>query len=249
MSLPPERHARPPGYSKERAAYWAVDIRVMQNWLAAKVPVHDDAEMKQWYASLAPDVQAKLTPSFRQKILGGEKRESSGDADYKAFEAGYSAEGNDQTVLADLKKQLAFWMFKHRATSEGGDSAGASEAMRQIKELASVVHDSELRAQKLGRDMGDLVPREQLETPARFIGYHLVRCADAALKQIAKAITERDPALPVITAKEIEAIGEPILLTALVFQPMVRAMESDNGAAPPDWLLAALKEGMAEVVE
>ena len=48
----------------------------------------------------------------------------------------------------------------------------------------------------LGRDMGDLVPRKDLETPARFLGYHLLRCADAALASLAKAITERDPALP-----------------------------------------------------
>lgn len=252
MSLPPDRNARPPGYSKERAEHWAVDLRVMQKWIAAGVPVHDDAEMGRWYAGLSPDVQGKLTPAFRQKITGGRGavgKSIATDADYKTFEATYSAEVGDQTVLADLKKQLAFYMFKHRAASELNDGVGASEAMRQIKELASVVHDSELRAQKLGKDLGDLVPRENLETPARFLGYHLLRCADAALNQLAKQMTERDPALPAMTAKEIRVMGEPLLLTALVFEPMKRAMEGDNGAAPPEWLLAALKAGLEEVVE
>ncbi len=226
----------------------------MQKYRKAGYPVESDEGMRSWYAGLAPETQAKLTPEFRGEILKcGASSKPPGtlatDADYKTFEAAYKPEAGDQTVLADLKKQLAFYMFKHRAASELNDGPGASEAMRQIKELASVVHDSELRAQKLGRDMGDLVPRKELEVPARFLGYHLLRCADAALSKLAKAITEREPNAPPITPEEVRRLGEPLLLTALVYDPMAKAMAGDNGAAPPDWLLAAMKDGLAEVVE
>ena len=245
--MPPPKGDRPKGYAIERAAYWNVSGRVMYKMLADGAPVDSDEGMRQWYASLSPDTQAKLTPAFRAKLVAGMPKGLSNDADYKTFEAAYSP--NDQTVLADLKKQLAFYMFKHRSASEIGDGVGASEAMRQIKELSSVVHDSELRAQKLGRDLGDLVPRADLERPARFLAYHLMRCADGALAKLAKLITERDPKLPPITAPEIRQMGEPIMLTAFVFEPMDRAMLNDNSAAPPAWLVDAMRDGMTEVIE
>lgn len=247
--MPPAKGQRPPGYAVERAKFWGVSLRVMTRLLSQGVPVDSMEAMRSWYASLPPDTQGKITAALREKIVGATGKRGKSDADYEAFIAGYSEEQGDKTVLADLKKQLAFYMFKHRGASERNNGVGASEAMRQIKELASVVHDTELRAQKLGRDMGDLVPRADLERPARFLAYHLLRCADAALHKIAKDIAERDPKLPMITAPEIRLLGEPLLLTALVFDPMTRAMEGDNGAAPPEWLVKAMKDGLTEVVE
>ena len=221
----------------------------MTKMLGNGVPVDSDEEMRKWYASQTPDTQNKLTPEFREKIIASMPKGEASSADYREFEKTYSEEKGDKTVLADLKKQLAFYMFRHRLASEKNDGVGASEAMRQIKELSSVVHDMELRSQKLGKDLGDLVPRVALEMPARFLAYHLLRCADGALWKLAKAITERDPKLPTITAPEIRALGEPLFLTALVFDPMERAMQADNGAAPPEWLVKAMKDGLSEVVE
>ena len=163
--------------------------------------------------------------------------------------ASYKAADNDPNVLADLKRQMAFFLHKHRQASEGNDSAGAAEAMRQITDLSSVIHDFEIRQQRLGRDLGDLVPRSELEHVARFIGLHLLRCADAAIASIAKVLTDRDPALPSPDAKEIRALIEPLLITNLVFQPIERAAAGTNSAAPPAWLVKALLEGRAEVVE
>lgn len=235
--------------TKERAARWKCSIRVMQKLIKAKVPVHSDLEMGRWYGGLSPDQQEKMTPSMRAEIVAVGGGSTKPDKDHKEFTALYSEEAGEKTVLADLKRQLAFFLFRHKKAAKDNDGVKVSEALRQIKELASIVHDTEIRAHKLGRDMGDLVPRADLERPARFLAYHLLRCADAALAKLAKAIAERDPKLPAITAPEIRSLGEPLFLTALVFEPMERAMAGDNGAAPPEWLMKAMKEGMSEVVE
>ena len=120
--------------------------------------------------------------------------------------------------------------------------------MRQIKELAGVIHDMELRAQKLGRDLGDLVPRSALEGPARQMAYQLMRCADAVVDQLGKALIGRDQSQP-ITVQEVKEIAEPILLNAYVLQPMVQASNGDNPGAPPPWLVSVMKEGINEVLE
>ncbi len=52
-----------------------------------------------------------------------------------------------------------------------------------------------------------------------------------------------------MTENEVRAIAEPLFLTAIVFQPMVRALEGDHPARPPSWLVAALRAGVDEVVE
>lgn len=246
-----------PPTARELALRWGISRRVADEWRADGVPLESDDGTVAWFTGLDPNLQARKPPAFRKKIAAiraakkGPATVSPGDdAAYKAFEAKYeSEENNDQTALAVLKKQQAFYLAKHRAASESDDEATASSAMKQIKELSSVIHDMELRAQKLGRDMGDLVPRKDLETPARFLGYHLLRCADAALTSLAKALTERDPSLPPPTAEEIVALGEPLFLRAVVFDPMQRATAGDNEAAPPAWLVDALRDGMTEVVE
>lgn len=248
------KHTRPKGFTEERAKFWGVSVRVMQLWLRKDVPVDDPAKMIAWYAGQPVAQQNKLSAGFRRRITE-ERLRTAGqsaavDPEYREFDAAYSA-GNvsDQTILADLKKQAAFYQFKQRACSQRNDHAGASAALNQLKDLSSVIHDMELRAQKLGRDLGDLVPRKILEAPARVIGYHLLRCADATKSEIVKALTVADPAAAPLLPEEIASRIDPILLSAYLLKPIERAAQGDNSAAPPDWLVAALRAGAAEVIE
>ncbi len=251
------KHNRPAGFTDERAKFWGVSARVMQIWLNKNLPVEDTAKMIAWYAGLPVAQQNRLSDGFRKRVTEEHmKLSQSGsksgpiDPEYAAFEKDYSA-GNvsDQTALAELKKQAAFYQFKQRACSQRNDHAGASAALNQLKDLSSVIHDMELRAQKLGRDLGDLVPRKTLEEPARFIGYHLLRVADATTAELVKALTVADPASPPLLPEELAARIEPILLNAYVLRPIERAADGDNTAAPPDWLVAALRGGADEVIE
>lgn len=250
------KHTRPPGFSAERAKFWRVSLRVMQIWLRSNLPVESTEKMIAWYASLPAAKQMKISPKFQRRVTelrlqrDGGANNPAGDPEFTIFEKEYS-EGkiNDQTALADLKKQFAFYQFKQRQCSARNDAAGASDAMRQVRELGSVIHDMELRAQKLGRDLGDLVPRGSLEEPARRIGYHLMRCADASIEECIAALTRRDPTGAPLLAEEIRPLIEPILLNAFVLQPIIRAADGDNSGAPPDWLVSAIRSGAAEVLE
>lgn len=230
----------------------------MQGWLAKGRPVESTEKMIAWYAGLTSAQQSRLTQDFRSRVTelrlvrpaadGG--KSASLDPEYADFERVYQQGGiTDQTALAELKKQAAFYQYKQRACSSRNDHAGASAALNQLKDLAGVIHDMELRAQKLGRDLGDLVPRKTLEDPARFLGYHLLRCADAAREQIVAALRVSDPAASPLLPEEIRARIDPILLDAFVLQPIRRASQGDNQAAPPDWLVAALTAGASEVLE
>lgn len=226
----------------------------MQNWLNRGVPVDSVEKMIDWYAAQPAAQQNRLTPAFRARLtelrLKAEgSRGAAVDPEWEEFEKSY--QGNkpgDQTELDELKKLAAFYRHKMLVCSQRNDHAGASAAQNLLKDLASVIHDMELRAQKLGRDLGDLVPRKTLEAPARFLAYHLLRCADAAKAELVKALTVTDPAGAPLLPEEIAARLDPILLNAFVLQPIIRAAQADNAAAPPDWLVAALREGAAEVL-
>jgi hypothetical protein len=249
------KHNRPQGFTKERATFWRVSDRVMQLWLNRSVPVDSVEKMIAWYAGLPAAQQNRLTATFKARVT--ELRLASGrgsgalvDPEWASFEAEYSTGSvSDQTALAEMKKQAAFYSYKQRLCSQRNDHAGASAALNQLKDLSSVIHDMELRAQKLGRDLGDLVPRKTLEEPARFIGYHLLRCADAVCAEISAALTQGDVTGARLTAEEIVQRIDPILLNAYVLRPIERAAAGDNTAAPPDWLVAALRAGAAEVIE
>lgn len=227
----------------------------MQRLLAQGVPVDDVGKMLAWYAALSAASQAKLSKPFRariteERIKATNQSGAVGDPDWAAFEREFkSSEASDHTVLAELKKQFQFYSFKQRQCTTRNDAAGASEAMRQIKELGSVIHDMELRAQKLGRDLGDLVPRKDIEFVAEQIGVHLLRVADTLRAEITTALTVRDLNSAPLAPEEIAARLEPILLNAYVLQPIVRAAEGTNTGAPPAWLVAALRAGVASVLE
>lgn len=227
----------------------------MQQWLAKSVPVDDLPKMIDWYAGLPAKKQSKLTPEFRHRVAELRIRQDTDSTvaaarELAEFNAQYKpGEQQEQTALADLKRQFAFFLFKQQKCSERGDKAGTAEAMQQVAQLSGVIHDMELRAQKLGRDLGDLVPRKLLEKTAHFIGYNLLRCADALNAEIVTSLTRGDPGGARLTGEEIAARIDPILLNAYVLQPVVRASSGDNPAAPPDWLAASLRAGAAEVLE
>lgn len=247
------KHNRPRGFTEERAKFWRVSLRVMQMWLRKSIPVEDTGKMIAWYAGLPVAQQNRLTADFRRRVT--ELRVAAGagtalDPEYSEFEKAYtSGTVSDQTALAELKKQAAFYQFKQRLCSQRNDHAGASAALNQLKDLSSVIHDMELRAQKLGRDLGDLVPRSTLEQPARHLAYHLLRCADATKTELVKALTVADPAGAPLLPDELAARIDPILINLFVLQPIIRASHGDNTAAPPPWLVTALRVGAAEVLD
>lgn len=230
----------------------------MQRMLNRDLPVDDPERMLLWYASLSSGQQNKLSSGLRMRLtkLRIDREQQSAttqpgvDRDLEDFRKTYKPGGQaDNSTLAALREKRDYYLFKIERAEARGDQAAVGDATRQLAQFANIIHDAELRALKAGRDLDDLIPRKNVEQIMRFIGYHLLRVADHVLGQLTSALTAGDATGARLTAEEIRAIAEPILLSSHVFQPIARAAAGDNIAAPPDWLVAALKAGGAEVIE
>lgn len=238
----------PPQTVKGLAEFYHTNERNIVRYRAKAAPLDDPMKFREWISAQASAPEGLLTRLDELAGGPGENKQGNGDRDWEEFEKQVRTEDpNDAMAKISKVRDWAFFQFERASKAKKKKEEKFYSDL--LAKMEGTLHDAQLRAKKLGIETGDLVPRESLERPAKFLAYHLLRCADAALNQLAKQITEREPGLPPITAKEIRAMGEPILLTALVFQPMTRAMEGDNGAAPPEWLIAALKAGLDEVVE
>jgi len=231
------------------ATFYRTGERNIVRYRAKGAPMSDPAKFKEW---MEDQKSAPIPLMDRlEELLGGASdtgAPKSEDQDWKDFEA-ITRTNDPNASMVNLCKARDWAYFCFEKATRTGNKKKEKFYSDMLAKLEGVIHDGQLRAKKLGIEAGDLVPRKDLETPARFLGYHLLRCADAALSALAKAITERDPSLPPPTAEEIFALGEPLILRAVVFDPMQRAIAGDNGAAPPGWLVEALRAGLDEVVE
>lgn len=237
----------------------------MQKWLAATppVPVDDAADMIRWVAALPSASQAKLTSSFRRRIdeMRVAAERASGhlivtDPDYAEFErsrAGSAAtdapgESRDRDSLADLKLRRDFAIFKlHRAQARGS-IADVKDSTEQIRHISGVVHDEELRAQRLGREIGDILPRPEAERIFRALPYWLLRGVDDLLATLCKRLAAASASGPLFP-EEVRALIEPDLLSSRVLAPIVRATQVNAGTTLPTWAVDSMRAALAAALE
>lgn len=293
--------------NSQRAAFWRVDLRTIQRWLARTppLPVDDPAAMLAWVASQSSIIQAKLSPAFRRRIdelrLEAERAalrapataappslpststsssvspgfspaappgapaaaSSSGlaiqDPDRAAFLAarqeaaaapGAEGRSHDAAYLAALKLERDFAIFKLQRANAANNLPVIKDTTEAITRLSGVIHDEELRAQRLGREIGDIIPRADYQRQIKAIAYWLVRCVDHAKATLAPRLAAASATGPLFR-QEVDAILEPVLLTAFVLEPLRRAADlpAGTGAALPPWALTTLRTAHAAVLE
>ncbi len=231
----------------------------MQKMLAARPPwpVDDVPAMLKRVTTLPAASHKKLTHSFRRRVdeLRVAQECTPGgtgitDPDYTAFLASHGGDGAraDNNFLASLKTRRAFADFKLGLAQSRGDLAGVKDATEQLRYISSVIYDEETLAQKLGREIGDQLPRAEAERIARAIPYWCLRCVDEILVSACKPIADASASGPLFH-EEIRTILEPILLSTRVFQPIVRALQNTTALALPAWYVAAHGAGLAAVME
>lgn len=239
--------------AKDTAKIWRVSLRTAQKWLKIGVPVDDEVAMIRWVAALPSASQAKLTKAFRARIdelrMAKERQTAGGgfvsDPDYLAFTRTQTSEAAvDSDDLSDLKRNRAFAIFKLQRSQERGDLAGVKDATESLRYISGVIHDEELRAQKLNREIGDTIPRADAERTAAAIGYWLLRSIDDVLAPICKRIAAASAAP--LYPEEVRAIVEPELISARAMAPLLRAAEVASDAKLPAWWIAALQKSAAE---
>ena len=239
---------KPPKDVAGLAGFYRTTERNIVRYRAKFAPLDDPIKFKAWIGTQASAPEALLERLEDFPDSAGSEPSFPDAADWEDFEKqARTADPNDAMAKISKVRDWAFFQFeKASKLKKKKDEKFYSDLLAKME---GTLHDAQLRAKKLGLEAGDLVPRAELENVARFLAYHLLRCADGALAKLSKAIAERDPSYPPITAQEVVALGEPLMITAMVFEPMERAMLGDNGAAPPEWLVAAMKEGREEVIE
>jgi len=266
----------------QRAAFWRVDLRTIQRWVARTppLPVDDPAAMLAWVASQPSVIQAKLSHSFRRRIdelrleaarapasaatndVGSSSAPPTGaphDPDRAAFLAARAAAATptaagvpapNTTYLRDLIQERDFAIFKLQRANTTNNLPVIKDVTEAITRLSGVIHDEELRAQRLGREIGDIIPRADYERQLRALAYWLVRTVDDAKAALAPRLAAASATGPLFR-QEVDAILEPVLLTTRVLEPLRRSSDlaAGTGAALPTWALAAMRAALAAALE
>lgn len=245
-------------HTSERANFWAVSLRTMQKMLAENPPwpVDDTEAMVRRVYAMPSASQGKLTKSFRRRIdeLRLDRERAGGDLfitdpDYRAFEQSHAAaDSKESDSLADLKRQRAFAIFKLQRAQARGDLPAVKDSTESLRYISGVIHDEELRAQKLNREIGDTLPRSDAERISRAIGYWLMRGVDDLLATTTKRIAAATGSGPLFP-EEVRAILEPELLASRVLAPMTRATQITAGATLPRWCVDAMRGSLAATLE
>ncbi|MES2694494.1 MAG: hypothetical protein V4773_13545 [Verrucomicrobiota bacterium] len=243
------------------------------------VPVDDVDAMVAWYCSLPSAKQTKLAPTFRARITefrmhrqgapaapGSPTAASDGthaaprsappaDPYWSAFQRertsrGTTAPASAEDSLTRTRLLRDYAQFKLEAAQSANDLAAASDAAALFKLNSDIIHDEELRAQKLGREIGDIIPRADYERQLRALAYWLVRTVDDAKAALAPRLAAASATGPLFR-QEVDAILEPVLLTTRVLDPLRRSADlpPGTGAALPPWALNALRTALASCLE
>jgi hypothetical protein len=238
------------------AERWETSERTMQQMRKAAVPVHDDEAMVHWYNGLSSMAQRRLGPGLTKKIREvRSKMEAAGrggtvNADYAEFTATYArVKGQgDVDALAHLKKLRDFALFKLDKAQIRSDLSAIQDATKELTHFSSVIHAEELRAQRLGRELGESFSAADVDRLGVAIGYWLLNSADLAINQMAAALATAAAGGPLDREGVRQAI-EPVILRERVLAPLVRATQANVPAQLPKRFVDAIRQGLATVLE
>lgn len=233
---------------------------------AAEVPapLHDCAATVGWFSRLSYERQNKMTPAFRGRIA--EIRAQLGIVDvppvagvtppagvsqdeFAKFKAERRASASKDTdALAELKSLRDFALHKIAQATVAGDQPAVNAATKLMVHFSSVIHDEEIRAQRLGREAGDLIPAETFEAIVRAIPFWLMRGVDDLQSEIIPKIVAAS-GHGELGHEQLRKLIEPALLSARVLVPFVRSSQVVTGVSIPKRILDAMKSGLDDTIE
>ena len=253
----------PPKDVGELANYWRLTARTLSRMRAADppAPLHDCEATVHWFAGLTFERQNRMTPAFRAKVR--EIRDKYGivpatkaaaaagvsQDEFAKFKADRKAHGaKDTDALAELKSLRDFALHKIAKATEAGDLVAVNAATKLMVHFSSVIHDEEIRAQRLGREAGDLIPSETFEAIVRAIPFWLVRGVDDLQSEIIPKIVAAS-GHGELGHEQLRKLIEPALLSARVLVPFVRSSQVVTGVSIPKRILDAMKSGLDDTIE
>jgi hypothetical protein len=236
------------------AERWDTSLRSMHMMLAEGIAMEDDAAVAEWYKGLSTHGQANLRPGFRRKILEAIARLQGVDPanvptaedDLAAFNREYKPTAGDKDNLAELKRERAYYLFRLQKARGRSDYAGEAEAAKHYRSFSDIINECELRALKLGRDLGDSFSAADVERLGRGAAYWLMNNAHNTIAGIAKGLV--DAGVP-LERDAVRKIVEPLILADRVLGPLTRATLVNVGVRLPPQFVNAIRDGLASCLE
>lgn len=228
-----------------QAAKWQANTRTIDRWRAAGAPLHDDLEMARWIIQQprSPAPSVRIARSITSKAVGT----GAGDSDVADFEKSYTPAA-EKDNLAAIKREVAYYHFKILRCRERGDATGEAEAVRHFRSMSDLLHDLEIRNQRLGREIGESFGAEDVDRLGRAVAFWLMNSADGLIGQIAAGLVAASAAGP-LGREQVRKVIEPLVLEARVMEPMVRAAKVNAPIKLPQRFVDAMREGIALVAE
>ncbi len=218
-------------------------------------PLRDGPAMVAWFAALSPETQRKMTKGLVARLaeirteIARDTGKTLTDPAYEKFTASRAGKHpSDVEAITELKRLRDFAIFKISAATEIMDFTALNSAKALLRELSAIIHDEEIRGQRLGREMGDILPRPQAEAIAGALGFWLMRGADELIAELQPKLVAASAA-GALGYEQIRKIIEPSVLSKRVLVPFVRSMKNETGMTLPKWMVEAMGASMDDALE
>jgi hypothetical protein len=245
-----------PATLAELADRYQVSSKTITRWRQRGAPLRDPARLAIWASA-----QQRPPAGLIARLL--ELREGEGsepranqpqlgkpDPDWADFVTVARTEpGKESKASLDaLVKAREFAAYKLAKASEAGDRPSQRFYADLLSKLAGTIHDAELRALKMGRDLGESYSAEDVKRLGRAIGFWLMQGADSLITQAAKELAEAAAAAP-LDREAVRRVMDPLVISERVVAPMVRATKMEAGVSLPKVFVESLRAGLDAVVE
>lgn len=242
-----KEHDALPKTDRGLARYYGVSERTIYRLRGRGAPIHDPEDFAAWLLkhpkSMTTGIRTRLA-ALRARGQMPKEDAMPPSSDYLEFERSAGAGPADEAgLIGQLKRQMAFALYKLNNAQRRGDTAGVDEATKQLRSISGVIHDEEMRALKLGREIGDTIPRTEVERFAHALAAASMRAIDHAMPTLARELIGKNH------AKDVRAVLEPALLSARFFRPFVEATKVVNGQSLPRWLVEQITDAVDDYIE
>jgi len=223
--------------SESVAKFWGVTVRTVQRWRAAGMRPDSVVFMRNW--ARAQKRPAKAVVDKLTQLDDDAAREELADVDLDSLEIDDDPAGD----IAALQRYKVYYdrkLAKAIATRRRDDVRFYTD---QLVKVSESVRKARIMADRLGLQFGEMLPREKVENWIRNFVWWMFRCVDAAKASMRPRLVSLD------FEEEVEAVLEPALIDAAIYQPLVMSVGERSQVDLPPWFGEAVQRAVDEFFE
>lgn len=168
------------------------------------------------------------------------------DPDWSEFEKQEKPHPSDGESQQTLERLRDFYAFKLRKANAISDENSIRVFSDLVIKYEKAIRDNALAAKKLGVDVGELLPRPEVERIIFALAYWMLRSADLHIDALTGTITSMAQGLD---RDKVRAALDGELLSTRMLIPFARAARLRAGIGLPDWAVAKFKDTAGDYLE